>query len=439
MRFSPVTSLRNLMRRQAQVQWALVDQGLCSGVNFATAIIVARNLGLEEFGRFSLAWIVALFFSNLQIATVCIPMMGIGPKQSAQQRPQYFATLAAQQALFSAVTFCAIFLMVPLAHVLFQDPHLYGVGLPLATAAVAFQAQDFIRRYFITRGDTELALVNDVISYGGQLVVLLWLFSTRDGDAKAVLWVIAATSGLAFAVGSLRMEKLHFDLVSFREISRRQWRSARWMGGTAIMNWLSSNTFLVAAGAMLGVASVGLLQAAEKIVNVLNILFQALGNIIPVEAARLLRDGNSGKLTAYLKKVTLAGGAVTVAVALLLSVFPETWLRLAYGNQMAQMGSILSGYAAVYVAMFLSIPLRSGLIATENTRPIFIAYLLQTVFAAVSAYQLIQWLGIWGVPAGLMVKQLISFALLSFAYARSSPVPATSDPERLAVEREYRD
>ena len=45
-----------LLARYSHVNWALADQTMVSGVNFLTGILLARHLGIEEFGRFTLAW-----------------------------------------------------------------------------------------------------------------------------------------------------------------------------------------------------------------------------------------------------------------------------------------------------------------------------------------------------------------------------------------------
>ena len=38
------------------VNWAFADQVVVSGANFITGLILARGLGLEGFGVFTLAW-----------------------------------------------------------------------------------------------------------------------------------------------------------------------------------------------------------------------------------------------------------------------------------------------------------------------------------------------------------------------------------------------
>ena len=40
-----------LVRRLGPINWALADQVVVSGGNFLTTLLLARSLGVEEFGR----------------------------------------------------------------------------------------------------------------------------------------------------------------------------------------------------------------------------------------------------------------------------------------------------------------------------------------------------------------------------------------------------
>ncbi len=76
-----------LLARYSHVNWALADQTMVSGVNFLTGILLARYLGVEEFGRFTLAWMAVLFVNGIQHAAINSPMMSIGPKQPEAEAP----------------------------------------------------------------------------------------------------------------------------------------------------------------------------------------------------------------------------------------------------------------------------------------------------------------------------------------------------------------
>src|ERR1700679_2383760 len=63
--------------------WALSDQALVSGANFLTFALLARALGVSEFGVFALSWAMVLLANSVQMALIVSPMMSVGPKQDA--------------------------------------------------------------------------------------------------------------------------------------------------------------------------------------------------------------------------------------------------------------------------------------------------------------------------------------------------------------------
>ena len=56
---------------------ALADQMMVSAANFAGGIVLVRGLGLEEFGKYSIAYSLLLFANALQMSFVASPMLNI--------------------------------------------------------------------------------------------------------------------------------------------------------------------------------------------------------------------------------------------------------------------------------------------------------------------------------------------------------------------------
>src|SRR5215469_10227207 len=79
---------------------ALIDQALVSGTNFITNVILARALGLRDYGVFALAWMAVLFVNSLQWAFIVSPMMSVGPKQDPAERPHYYGAVLMQEVVF---------------------------------------------------------------------------------------------------------------------------------------------------------------------------------------------------------------------------------------------------------------------------------------------------------------------------------------------------
>src|SRR5688572_32875759 len=77
-----------------QMNWSVADQVVVSGGNLLTGVLVARFLGIEQFGVFSLLWLVLLLLQGTQSATILAPMVTIGPKeQRADAREFYYGIM----------------------------------------------------------------------------------------------------------------------------------------------------------------------------------------------------------------------------------------------------------------------------------------------------------------------------------------------------------
>ncbi len=393
---------------------------MVSGINFLTGILLARFLGLEEFGRFTLAWMVILFVGSIQHAAINSPMMSIGPKQPEAEAPGYYGAIVVQQVVFSCVVSFLLFAGVRLSGIVLPEWRVEGLALPLAVAALTFQFQDFLRRYFFTRGRGAAAFANDAIRYLGQIAVLIWLFVyfRESMDTAKTLWVIALMAAAGAVYATFNVERFEINAATARAVASRHWRFSKWLTASALMQWTTGNLFIIAAGALLGASAVGALKAAQTLMGVTHILFMGLANIVPVRAARRFAEGGAKALTAYLGRVALGGEVVTAVVAVVLAAAPGFWLTLVFGEEYAGYGYLLRWFAVIYPVRFLAFPLSAGLRAIEFTRPLFYASLAATLFTLASVYPLIHWLGLTGVMGGLLTISVIRTVILTSGFSR---------------------
>jgi O-antigen/teichoic acid export membrane protein len=134
-----IASILRLAVRYRDLNWAFVDQGMVSGVNFLTGILIARYLGIAEFGRFSLVWLVVLFINSIQIALVVSPMNSIGPKQEADAELAYYGAVLIQQVVISLVAAFLIFFAIRISVEFFPQWQVQSLALPLACVIFTYQ------------------------------------------------------------------------------------------------------------------------------------------------------------------------------------------------------------------------------------------------------------------------------------------------------------
>lgn len=410
--------ISTLLKKYSHVNWALADQAMVSGVNFLTGILFARFLGLEEYGRFTLAWMAVLFFNSFQQAGIIAPMMSIGPKQEPDNEAVYYGAVFIHQIIWSIACFFLLWLGVWLSGFLKPEWRIQDLALPLAASLLAWQLQDFLRRYYFVRGLGGLAFLNDAVSYLGQLILLIVLFRLMILNTALVLWLIAGTSTLAVVAGLFKIGRITSPSGKFSEITRNHWRFSKWMMASALMQWFSGNFFFVAAGSVLGPVAVGGIKAAQNIIGVTHILFQAMENFAPSGAARAVAAGGISSLTEYLRKLTVLGISATGGIALIAWCFPYFFLTFLYGTEYGEYAVVLRWFCVIYSFGFLSMPLSAGLRAVEKTRPLFSAVFYAGLFSMVTAYPLVEWLGLHGPMLGLLITR-VSMAATFFVSLRS--------------------
>jgi O-antigen/teichoic acid export membrane protein len=393
--------------RQGREFSALIDQALVSGSNFLTNVILARALGLNEYGVFALSWTCVLFANSLQWAFVVTPMMSVGPKQEEGDRPAYFGSVLVQEAFFAVLSAVVVFCGVILVNIYVPQWNLKNLSFPLAFATLSYLVQDFLRRYFFSVRSSKRALVCDAVSYLTQIPIILWLTRLPHFSVSLVLWIIGITSLAGFAVGFGWFERFSLDLETLKRTCVRHWKISRWIVPSAFMQWSSGNLFTFAAPIYYGIAAAGILRASQNIVGVAHIWFLGLDNVVPAEAARIMHVSGVEASFAYIKRVLIRWGLITATFVLAIAAFPTFWLHLAYGEKYTSFGYVLQLYAALYAVVFLAGPLRAALQALEYTAPIFWSYSAMTVFSILAAGPFAKHLGLSGVILGLIATQVI--------------------------------
>jgi O-antigen/teichoic acid export membrane protein len=395
---------------------ALFDQGLVSGANVVTGIILARAFGIRDYGIFVLAWTAVLFANSLQYALIVTPMMSVGPKQEPEERSSYFGAVLLQEIVFALLATVIMFVSVRLSTRYFPQWQVGNLALPLSGATIAYLLQDFLRRYFFCTGRSGRALATDAVGYLSQLPILFWLSHGHGTRLSSVLWIIAATSFTGFAACMPWYERITLDTPSFRRIFLRHWRISRWLFPTAIVQWGAGNVFLISAPVYYGAAASAILRAAANIMGVAHVWFLGLENVVPAKAAQLMRlQGLEGMLR-YIKEVFLQWGGVTLVFTSIVASFPSFWLRLCYGTKYSSDGSVLRLYALFYVFVFISRPLCAGLQALEYTAPIFWAYPAMIAFSVALVGPFARTLGLNGVLLGMCGVQLIFQSIVTTAF-----------------------
>ena len=92
---------------QLEVLLALGDQVLVSGMTFLIGIGVARLLGITEFGKLAIVFILQMFAQSLQGCFVVAPMMALSGLRG-QRTANYYAAVMTWSAVLSLGAGCGV-------------------------------------------------------------------------------------------------------------------------------------------------------------------------------------------------------------------------------------------------------------------------------------------------------------------------------------------
>ena len=395
-----------------------MDQAIVSGSNFLTGILVARFLGIESFGVYTLLWAVVIFVLSIQMSVISQPMMTIAPKQPVEYESKYYGAVITNQLVFSFISSFLLWLSVFVVAKNNPEWGLLNLAIPLAFSSFFFQNQDFVRRFFFVRKKTLLSISSDSIGYFGRLVLIIIFFQYFYLDVEVVLWIITASSAIAIFPIILSTSQCSFNFRESYEVFKRHWILSKWMSASAVLQWASGNYFILISGGILGPVAVGALKATQNIIGVTHVLFQALENVVPSKASTQYHNKGIASLRDYLIKVAAWGGGITLSIVIFVSSFPTEILHAIYGSQYLKYDNILRWYAISYLIMFFAFPIRTWFRVTEISHPIFLAYVSMLVFSILFSNFLINNWGLNGAGLGIFFMQIVHILTLLYFFIK---------------------
>ena len=404
---------------------ALLDQAVVSGGGFLFTVALARTLDLGQFGLFTLLWMAVLVVNSLHMAAIVMPMATLSGQVPRDQRRTYYRVVLDLQHLFNlVVTVLAVAVWA-------VGRFFWALELPLllllAGASAAYHLQEYYRRRFFCEGRAGRALVVDLLAYGLRFLPLV---VGGIHDAQDAVGVVALSYVLAclVAVPLAGPRSPGRRREAWRAHASEQWRLARFLLPSGLLQWLSVNLHMTVAGAVLGVRAVGVVRLGQALTNVGNVYLQALENYLPQRIARWQREDGPAVAMANVQRAMVRAGAATALGGLLLSCFAPQVMALVFGDGFRQHAEIVYWFSGIFVFAVLLSYLRAGLRAFGATRHWFYAYLWSSAVSLATFFPLQSTFGIEGVLAGMVGSYVVLTAYGWWALTRRASMREAATP-----------
>lgn len=395
--------------------WVVAGQATVSATNFLTNLFIAKLCGLATFGEYSAWQLVLLLALALQGALITQPMQVVLGTLSARHRVAYGQLVLGLQVAFSGLAVATTALG---ASLLPQAATVLPAFLVLLAAA---GGQDTLRKLLLAEGKVQAALASDMLSAGGQLLVLLGLaLRPTPATLAGVVWAVGLTTVPALLIGGKALgEWPMLSLSGLRRFGRRHWRQARWLVPTALLQWGSANVLLVFAGWVGSPAVLGVLRLAQTAMGVFNLGLQAVENYALPRLSQSFHHAPAqfaAQRAALTKKMLLAAGPLLALLA------------VAAGPLVARFGpaggahyaDLLRWCCVLYVVILLVYPLRLTVRLLGDSRHYFGGYVLSIAASLASVRWLTAHYQASGVVLGWLLAQLVLGAYWLVAVRRAA-------------------
>lgn len=411
--------LAMLYRGSGQARWSLASQAVTSGANFVLMLLLLRAIGVEQFGRYSLSYLIALNLSGVLQALIALPAVSIGALETGTVRTDVVGRATALYLLYGSAAFASMCLIDWSLGAFWVRP---DVSVTLAGAFfVSLALAEYIRRVLFLLENVRLAFTFDVLRYGLTFFGCWYTFAVTQAKIAeafvtavlgAHLAAVALTVALRQVASSIR-PRWH-DMASFQA---RIWRSGGWLSGTSILQFCNEHLFVVVGFAFLGPHTIGLVRAGQTLVGLVNPILYSLENVIPLQIGqRLAQEGKASAMRFFRRQAT----AIAAALALLLlttAIVAQPLLDLVVGPEASDSAWILQALCLMEFFLVLRVLLTFPLRAMENTRPVFVAILMTAVCSSGLAVPMIALHGVVGMLLCLVLAQALGFVTLSYNYA----------------------
>jgi O-antigen/teichoic acid export membrane protein len=391
------------------VRWTLADQAIVSVCNFLTIYLLARFMGIGEFGLYMIGWISLLFLVSLQSAVITEPHAVLGPKRDLLRYRQLTTVLAAAL-LAGAVGLGLLLVMAGALTWTLASPRYGQLLVLLGGVVVPWMAQEFVRRVLYTRSETRAACANDTVSYGLQASGIGLVVVLVEAPSPALAFGVLGVSSLVAALFGIWQIREHLCTSGLSPADGfGMWKEAadfgKWLLARNIVSWSGQYGHSWLLLAMLGPLALGTYKAAEHLLNIVNPLRLAAYAYLPPRGSRVHAERGTKALQQWITDVYRLVGGAFVAVILILALLSAQLLDLAYGDKFAGLHLewiiILGGGAALI--NFARIPLEMGIIAMKQSRPLFWIHVWSVPLLFITGITLIHEFGIFGLPISSMV------------------------------------
>jgi O-antigen/teichoic acid export membrane protein len=385
---------------------SFADQGIVSGTSFLTTLFIARFSNAGELGVFAVG--VSLLVSLLAFQDSLIVQPYIIQQHFTKSAINRKGSSLVLSGLFAIGT---VFVIVAAAMFLQWNGQANAALMTLAIAAALPFAltREFARRMAIAHFEMERAVLLDLVVSITQLSFLAWL--GVNGRVSAI--TACAALGGASAVGVTgwlcsAWDELGMQVRHLPRIFKETWALGKWLAVGRITVQVQSYVTYWIAIIIAGAALTGVYAACMSVVNIVNPVILALGNVMTAKLALAWKNGGGPALWHEALRYAVLIATIMTPFSLLIAVGAERIMHLLFqANEYVGHAHTLTVLMLATFASVMGIPASFGLATIERPRAIVLVGVIGAIITVILVSVLLLKWSLLGAAYGLLVGNMI--------------------------------
>lgn len=398
---------------------AIADQGLISGTNFVTAVVIGRCCGAGTLGLYALVTSGLAMVVGIQDQLVTAPYVLYHNRKRGDNLKKYRGSVLLHQGILTAaamIIFSAFLLLMPARS---AEAQTTGLILLIATPGLLLRA--FVREMALAHYKVARLLLLDTWMCCCQLATVVLMLVTGSANLISLYAFVGIASVVSISLWWSKLRQSYrFDRRATKVSWSRNWRFGRWALATHLAGCSTPYVMPWVLFAMKGERETGLLASASVIVGIANILLSGLADFLTPRAARAYATGGVTRLRSILRSMlgisTLAIGSVCVVAVF----FGQQIVDTLYDGRFANVGLLISLLTFSVLANAIGNVAGNGLWAFDQPRTNFVADMMTLVVAIASAPVLIRPYGATGAAMSTLIACSMGATVRQMVFLQSA-------------------
>lgn len=308
---------------------ALLDQGIVSGANFATVVIIQRVAGTSELGIYAVANSLLMLVAGIQIALIANPLTVFLPRRSGQERRQLLGSMLVQHAIFVPVvvvaSLCVYFVLRRIGS------EVSALALVSVVAISGLLLRDFARRISFALLNFHHATALDSCAMAVRFAGFAACLKFSSLSAVSALFVVGFADLVVSACWfGLHRKSFEFCTNQFPTDCRESWDFGRWavLSQSMYLGQLHAVNWLIAA--FCGTTATGIYSMCASVVQLAGPLIQGAGNAIGPILASAYADSGKDRLESIANRAAFVLLAASTAYLVVIWLASDHLLELLF-------------------------------------------------------------------------------------------------------------